>query len=216
MYKLLNKIIFLSVLLVLSACVAKGDRKLVKPLEKMAAPYDNGSIFKVGFNERPLYEERRARNVGDGLIMTVPSVADAAKKDEKKDEGKDKTADNGDSSDDSRSQDRRRRGEEDDLSNIASEALVGKVPMTVINVLDNGYLYVAGGKQVTVGDQDKYVRITGVVDPANITGGNLVQSTTLSEVSIQIDDLRIRSDGTATNFTEGQSTFGNYFQSIRP
>ena len=65
---------FLVVLILLSGCVAAHDRRLVKQMEKMVAPYDNGSIFKAGFNERPLFEERRARNVGDGLIMNVPET----------------------------------------------------------------------------------------------------------------------------------------------
>ena len=46
-------------LILFSGCVADRERRMVKPLEKMAAPYDNGSIFKPGFNERPLFEERR-------------------------------------------------------------------------------------------------------------------------------------------------------------
>ena len=212
---------FLVVLILLSGCVAAHDRRLVKQMEKMVAPYDNGSIFKVGFNERPLFEERRARNVGDGLIMNVPETLASTKKAAEKDKNnkesdKDKVASKDENSDSSKGDNRKRRSHQDeDLSNIASDALVGSIPMTVIQVLDNGNLFVAGGKQVIVDDQDKYVNITGVVDPAYITGSNVIQSTLVSDVRIQVDELRIHSDGTATNFSEGQSTFGNSFQSMR-
>jgi flagellar basal body L-ring protein FlgH len=73
--------VLLLILTLLPGCVAdQRDRRMVKPLEKAIAPYDNGAIFKVGFNERPLFEDRRARNVGDGLIMTVAESADAIAK----------------------------------------------------------------------------------------------------------------------------------------
>jgi flagellar L-ring protein FlgH len=205
----------LIILMLLSGCVAdQRDKKLIKPLEKMAAPYDNGTIFQAGFNERPLYEERRARNVGDGLIMIVAESPAAAKKNA----SKDKNAAQGDgTADDSSDTERRRHSADDeDLTNISGDALAGNIPMTVIQVRDNGHLFVSGGKKVTVNDEDKYVRITGEVDPAFIAGGNTIQSTLMSDVRIQVDELRIHSDGTASNFSEGQSTFGGLFQSMRP
>lgn len=210
------KLLAVLMLFVLTGCVAdQRDRRLVRPLEKMAAPYDNGTIFKPGFNERPLYEEKRARNVGDGLIMNVPESALSAKKTDSKDGKKKGETDTADAA----ATDQKRRidsGEDGYISYIDGEVLVGTIPMTVISVMDNGYLFVAGGKMVTVNDEDKYVRITGVVDPAYITGGNIVQSTLVSDVHINVDDLRIYSDGTAINFTEGQATFGNLFQSMQP
>jgi flagellar L-ring protein FlgH len=194
---------------ILSACVAdRNDKRLVNPMEKMSSAYDNGSIFKPGFNERPLYEERRARNVGDGLIMNIAEIP-APKKPASKEKSED--AENVDG------EDRRTKRDavDQDLSNIASDALVGNITMTVMEVMDNGNLFVAGGKQVSAAEGDKYVRITGVVDPNNITGGNIVQSTQVSEVRVQLDDVRIHADRTATRVSEGQSIFGGLFQSMR-
>lgn len=201
MFNLIKAVLVVVALMLFSGCVADRDRRMVKPPEKMAAPFDNGSIFKPGFNERPLFEERRTRNVGDGLIMTV--AAQPAKKIEKKEGG---------SEEDERRARRKERDEE--LSNIAADALVGNISMIVMEIMDNGYLYVAGGKQATVDDEDKYVRVSGVVDPRNITGGNTVSSALVTDVRIQVDDVRIYSDGTASSFSEGQSTFGNNFQSM--
>lgn len=210
MHKFLQSALILFAMTLLSACVAENNaKKLVAPMEKMASIYDNGTIFKPGFNERPLFEERRARNVGDGLIMNVAEIP--------KKKVADKVVDkNADPEVEARNAEReRRRREAEELINIANDALVGNITMTVMEVLENGNLFVAGGRQVVVDGQDKYINVTGVVDPNNITGGNVVQSTQLSEVRIQVDDVRIRPDRTATRFSEGQSVFNGLFQSMR-
>jgi flagellar L-ring protein precursor FlgH len=210
MRKFLQQVFILLAMLLLSACVADNNaKKLVAPMEKMASIYDNGTIFKPGFNERPLFEERRARNVGDGLIMNVAEVP--------KKKVADKVVDpKADPEVEARNAEReRRRREAEELINIANDALVGNVTMTVMEVLENGNLFVAGGRQVVVDGQDKYINVTGVVDPNNITNGNIVQSTQVSEVRIQVDDVRIRPDRTATRFSEGQSVFNGLFQSMR-
>ena len=210
MHKFLQSALILFAMALLSACVAENNaKKLVAPMEKMASIYDNGTIFKPGFNERPLFEERRARNVGDGLIMNVAEIP--------KKKVADKVVDkNADPEVEARNAEReRRRREAEELINIANDALVGNITMTVMEVLENGNLFVAGGRQVVVDGQDKYINVTGVVDPNNITGGNVVQSTQLSEVRIQVDDVRIRPDRTATRFSEGQSVFNGLFQSMR-
>ena len=75
------------ILALLAGCVAEQrDRRIVIAPEKTVSIYDNGAIFKAGFNERPLYEERRPRNVGDGLIMTVAEIPAAKKPPPKPDE----------------------------------------------------------------------------------------------------------------------------------
>jgi len=208
MSKLFKLLAVFGVLIMLSACVAENNAKrIVPPMEKMAAIYDNGAIYKPGFTEHPLYEERRARNVGDWLIMNVASVP------KKKEPEKAKDSDP-DIADRKAERDNRER-EDADLSNIDNDALAGNITMTVMEVLDSGHLLVAGGKQVKVDQEDKYVRISGIVDPNNITGGNIVQSTQVSEVKIQVDDVQVRPDRTASRFSEGQSVFNGLFQSMR-
>lgn len=202
-------------MLLLPACVADHSDRRNQPNERSGLPYESGAIFKSGINERPLFEEKRARNIGDGLIMTVVDASPAKKAESKdKKDGKDK-AENAD--EDSR-RDRRSRddGEEPDLTNIASDSLLGPVTMTVVDILVNGNMLITGGRQVLVDGENKYLRVTGVVDPVNIVGGNTIQSTQVAEVRINIDNVRVRADGTTSSVNEGNSVFGNYFQSVRP
>ncbi len=205
----------LIIMLLLPACVADHSDRRNQPNERSGLPYESGAIFKSGINERPLFEEKRARNIGDGLIMTVVDASPAKKAESKdKKDGKDK-AENAD--EDSR-RDRRSRddGEEPDLTNIASDSLLGPVTMTVVDILVNGNMLITGGRQVLVDGENKYLRVTGVVDPVNIVGGNTIQSTQVAEVRINIDNVRVRADGTTSSVNEGNSVFGNYFQSVRP
>ena len=113
------------------------------------------------------------------------------------------------------SESRKHNSEDGEYSFLPEDALVGDIPMTVIEVLDNGNLFIAGGKMVSVNFDDKYVRITGVVDPANLIGGKVIPSSMVSEVQIHVDDLRIYSDGTAIKFSEGQAIYGSSFHSTR-
>lgn len=211
MSKLLKLSVAVLALIMLAGCTADNNRRFVQPLEKIVSPYDNGTIYKAGFNERPLFEEKRARNVGDGLIMNVAEASPAAKKTTAKDK-----AANGDSESGSEKPSRKKNTDrEENMINIASDALVGTITMTVIEVLENGNLFVAGGKQVIVDEEDKFVRISGVVDPGNITGGNMIQSTSVADVRIQVDDVHVHSDATAIDYSLGQYTFGNFFQSMQ-
>jgi flagellar L-ring protein FlgH len=200
-------------LILLTACVADRSGRGNQSLDKIAAPYESGSIFKAGFNEHPLFEERRARNVGDGLVMNVVDSNASAKKTAA---GNNAAGANG--ADKREEPDRRRSDDVDgqDLTNISNDALLGPVNMTVIDIMDNGNLVITGGRQVSVDEDNKYLRVTGVIDPVFINGGNTIQSTQLGDVRITIDHVRIRGDGTTSRVNEGNSIFGNYFQSVNP
>ncbi|MDO8812142.1 MAG: flagellar basal body L-ring protein FlgH, partial [Gallionella sp.] len=42
-----------------------------KPVEKRVVAPPDGAIFHAGINERPLFEDKRARNVGDILTINI-------------------------------------------------------------------------------------------------------------------------------------------------
>ena len=61
----------------------------------------------------------------------------------------------------------------------------GTITATVVEVLPNGHLKVAGDKQIGVNQNVDVMRFTGTVDPHLIQPGNLVNSTQVANVRIE-------------------------------
>ena len=57
----------------------------------------------------------------------------------------------------------------------------GAITVTVIDVLPNGNLIVAGEKQIGINQGVEFVRLSGVVDPRFIRAGNVVSSTQVAD-----------------------------------
>ena len=66
-----------------------------------------------------------------------------------------------------------------------SNTFSGAITVTVTEVLPNGNLRVAGEKQVAIKLSEEYVRFSGVVNPATISGTNTVQSTQVADVHVE-------------------------------
>jgi flagellar L-ring protein precursor FlgH len=65
-----------------------------------------------------------------------------------------------------------------------SNALNGEVTVTVAQVLPNGNMLVRGEKLVTLNRGDEFVRISGIVRPADILPDNRVLSTRVADAKI--------------------------------
>jgi flagellar L-ring protein precursor FlgH len=61
----------------------------------------------------------------------------------------------------------------------------GAITVTVVEVLANGHLVVAGEKQVAINNDTEYIRLAGVVNPAQITAGNTINSTQLANAQFE-------------------------------
>ena len=71
------------VMLVLVGCAHTPSTNIHQPMTARASDKkveENGAIFQVGQNERPLYEGKRARNVGDILIIIISEMTSATGK----------------------------------------------------------------------------------------------------------------------------------------
>jgi flagellar L-ring protein precursor FlgH len=66
-----------------------------------------------------------------------------------------------------------------------SNTFSGAITVTVTEVLANGNLRVAGEKQVAIKLSQEYVRFSGVVNPATISGTNTVQSTQVADAHVE-------------------------------
>jgi flagellar L-ring protein precursor FlgH len=167
-----------------------------EPVVVAAAPA-SGAIFQNA-TYRPLFEDRRARFVGDTLTVQLNEKLNAEKKGNS---SVDRTGSisakaavsnipvlstiNGAAIDASSANKFEGKGETG-----ASNLFTGTITVTVIEVLPNGNLVVSGDKQIGITKNTETIRISGVVNPVNIMPGNVVSS-------VQMADARIdyRSDG---------------------
>lgn len=226
---LLRSLFSMGLLLGLVGCVSNPSTSVhqpmtVKPVDrKVVAPAD-GAIFHAGINERPLFEDRRARNIGDILTINIvekttgnrkyssgstyansinantPTVTvGAAAKVLLKAFSVTGSSDN--------SADTTGAG-------AASADLTGTITVTVIEVLSNGNLLVSGEKQVALNQSDEFIRFSGVVNPATITGTNTVQSTQVADARIEYKSAGAMSE--VINDVQSLGLLGRFFMSVLP
>jgi flagellar L-ring protein precursor FlgH len=152
----------------------------------------NGAIYQAAAY-RPLFEDRRARHVGDVLTIAINEKTQAGKQ-ASSSASKTSEVDSsisavagvplkmfqgvGVNADASNTYDAKSKL---DSSNTFS----GSITVTVIEVLPNGNLVVAGEKQVALDKGTEYVRLSGVVHPDTIQAGNTVSSTRVADARIE-------------------------------
>jgi flagellar L-ring protein precursor FlgH len=198
--------------------VAVHQPMTARPVPAAEAPGGNGSIYQAGYTNRSLFEDRRARNVGDTLIITINEKISASKK------SSSTASRTGSSSMDvpllgglsaanilktplSASSDNTFEGKGDSASN---NAFTGTIAVTVIEVLPNGNLLVSGEKQMNINQGGEFVRFSGVVNPMNVSAANSVSST-------QVADARMEYKG--TGYIDEAQTMGwlaRFFLSVLP
>jgi flagellar L-ring protein precursor FlgH len=197
------KAAILPILALLAGCATPPPATAIKePLnarpQALAASAGNGAIFQTG-DSRPktalaLFEDRKARHVGDTLTVNLVEKTEAKRKSETTGERKanasfdipsptilgtgpvfgattwEPSASN-------------KQEFKDNETN--SNEFKGAITVTVVEVLDNGHLVVAGEKQVAINNDTEYIRLAGVVNPAQISAANTVNSTQLANVKIE-------------------------------
>lgn len=153
----------------------------------------NGSIYQASTARLALFEDRRARFVGDVLTVVLEERTTASKNTSSKAnrsgevsmgiptatrlpgaslEGAALTA----SSDSTF---------EGGGNSAANNVFTGNVSVTVIEVYPNGNLLVSGEKQVTINQGTEYIRFSGVVNPLNVGAANTVSSTRVADARIE-------------------------------
>ncbi len=215
-------------LMLLSACSMTPPTHIQQPMT--ARPVDrqvevpaDGAIFHAGNNEHSLFADRRARDVGDTLIINIEEVttgarqssggtssansinanlptvtsgpvAQLAKAFPLSSSSSSKTATTG--------------------AGAASVDLSGTISVTVIKVFSNGNLLVSGEKQVALNNSDEYVRFSGVVNPVSITSANTVSSTLVADAHLEYKNAGAMSE--FINDTKSLGFLGRFFQSVLP
>lgn len=164
----------------------------IRPEARPVVAPANGSIYNVA-TARPLFEDRRARLVGDTLTINITEKTAAAKKsDTKADRGYDaalgvptiaglpfKTFQGTTLAANSSTK------FEGSGENTSSNNFIGTLTVTVIEVYPNGNLLVSGEKQIGLKEGEEFVRFSGVVNPTTITAANTVASTQVADARIE-------------------------------
>ncbi len=182
----------------LAGCAMTPDTIVQGPLtvrpqpQQEAARPANGAIFQTA-SYRPMFEDRRARYVGDILTMTI-SERTSANKSGGSSASKSGSTDSGVTAllgAPATLLNRTRVAASSDTSydekgaTSSSNNFTGTVGVTVTEVLSNGYLVVAGEKQVAFDKGTEFIRVSGVVNPDHIRPGNSILSSQVADARIE-------------------------------
>lgn len=208
---LLNRVItvlFLFFSVAISGCSTSPVRPISEGFEpsraifKTPPPSQNGAIFQAGY-EVSLYEDMRARRIGDILTIILSERTNASKK-AATSTAKDSAVDVKTptllgralkfdlprpfssalpdlSLDTSLNSANSFKGEGDSAQ---SNSLTGSITVTVSEVLPNGNLFVKGQKRLTINQGDEYVQFSGIVRTADINPDNSLLSTKVADANI--------------------------------
>jgi flagellar L-ring protein precursor FlgH len=189
-----------AVFLVMTGCatfnappkVDLADTRPVQAVPTLQAPLSNGSIFQMS-QYRPLFEDHRARLVGDTLTINIVEKVSASQS-------------SNSSVDKSGSLEGALKAvplvksnplDRASISGTSTSAFAGKgatentndfsgvITVIVTGVLPNGHLQIAGEKQIGVNDNVDVLRFSGQVDPRTIQPGNMVASGMVANVRVQ-------------------------------
>lgn len=180
-----------SILLLLTACTQTPPKEpefaTVKPANLRPPPQNNGAIYQSGYDMR-LFEDNKARRVGDILNVTLRELTRANKADglDAKKEDKANAAvplffGMAAALDTELSAKREFKGAG---SANQSNSLNGNISVTVIEVLPNGNLKIRGEKRVTLNQGDEFIRLSGIVRPVDIDPTNSISSDKVADATI--------------------------------
>lgn len=198
----------LLVLVATSACTTVPPTNVQQPMSmrppaRLEAPQGNGAIYQAGY-ARPLFEDRRARYVGDTITIKITeSTTASAKSNNKVDKSNVQKASLGAAAGSlgrilpgemsfSGSSSTAFSGKGEAANN---NAFTGNITVTVIDVLPNGNLMVSGEKQLAIGHEQEYVRISGVINPSFVDFSNTVESSKVADARIEYKSAGQVSEG---------------------
>jgi flagellar L-ring protein precursor FlgH len=218
----LNAFAFLCALFIFSGCAVTPPAIVHQPMSAQAQSANpqremNGAIFQSVYY-RPLFEDARARLIGDVMTVSISektSAGKAAASSNSKSGGASFAAPTvlgipaatlaKASISTSSSSKFDEKGAE-----TSSNSFTGTIAVTVIDVLPNGNLLVSGEKQIAFDKGSEFVRFSGVVNPRTIAAGNLVAST-------QVADARFEYRSTThVDVAEMNSLLTRFFLSFIP
>ncbi len=194
-------------LVVLAGCNSAPRRDpayaATRPVVPPPPPSGNGAIYQAGY-EHSWFEDMRARRVGDMLTVKLVEKTDASKSattSAKKTNATSITnptllgstpqfntpgllplASNRNNNLGFALQSSNDFSGEGDSTQ--KNQLIGDITVTVAEVLPNGYLLVRGEKRIGINQGNEYIKVSGLVRPADIDATNTVLSTRLADPTL--------------------------------
>jgi len=206
--KMISRVVLLCVCVMsLAACQSLPERDpayaAVRPVALPPVEAGNGSIYQAGHDIR-LFEDSRARRVGDLLTINLVETTSASKQSATElSKSNDTTVANptilgstpqfntpgvvplASNQDNNLGFGLSSSNEfSGDSSSSQSNSLTGSITVTVAEVLPNGYMVVRGEKVTSLNQGHEYVRISGIVRPTDIRPDNTVPSTQIADAQI--------------------------------
>jgi len=214
----MKKLAFLVLPAMLAACGTTPtsivpETRSARPSLAETAPPTDGAIYNAA-RYRPMFEDRRARHIGDLLTINIVEKTSANKA------GASSGNKNGSASFGLPGVIQSKLGANvalegatkfaDGDNQSASNAFTGTIGVTVTEVLANGNLIVAGEKQIAMNKGVEFIRFSGLVSPDNIQAGNIVSSSVVADARVEYrTNSRI-------DRAEVDSMMSRFFQSMLP
>jgi flagellar L-ring protein precursor FlgH len=176
------------------SCAVTPDTSIQQPMTAKPAfipppEAKNGAIFnKAAY--KPLFEDRRARAIGDIITIQITENTSASK------QGSSSASKSGSIEasagtflgkviPNSSFSAENSIDYEDQSALNSGNTFSGILSVTVIDVLANGNLVVSGEKQIALDKGNEFVRFSGVINPDYIRLGNVVPSSQVADARIE-------------------------------
>jgi flagellar L-ring protein precursor FlgH len=172
--------------------VATPTHAMPAPVALPASALNSGSIFQAA-QYRPLFEDHRARLVGDTITVQIVENVSATQT-SKSSIDKSGTVSAGVTAVPFVPPSVFSRARADGTSSNKFDGagstentndFTGTISATVTGVLPNGHLLISGEKQIGVNDNVDVLRFSGQVDPRSIQPGNTVTSGQIANVRLE-------------------------------
>jgi flagellar L-ring protein precursor FlgH len=203
---MINWLLVLFAVLSVSACTTVPPTNVHQPMTARPVPRPEnlaatGSIYQAGAS-RTLFEDRRARYVGDTMTIAIAETTSASTKSSTNMNhagsisatggpivGLPGTVFNGMQVTGASVASLAGKGDA-----AANNVFTGTITVTVIEVMPNGNLLVSGEKQVSIGAGTEYIRLSGVVNPYFINAANTINSAYVADARIEYKEAGVISE----------------------
>ena len=189
-----------------------------RPPVAVAPQVNNGAIYQANYATRTLFEDRRARYVGDTITINIVENTAA---DKKSNTSTNRSSDNNFAVTNlaglpgksflgaglGATSDFKANG---DGASASKNVFTGTITVTVTDVLPNGNLLVSGEKQIGINQGSEFIRFSGVVNPIHLGAANTV-------ASVQVADARIEYRGNGQlEGAQAQGWLARFFMHVLP